>query len=722
MVIAAPAPAQVRTDGPYQTVHFNPHANLWIVRVEGTPWICAQGARCEPLKLAGIADIDLATTRIMSLGFAERASYLSVQHPRYFGARTHVFRCEGANCTATDLEPGEFTFLGTFPLEARTRQGAFTMFLAKHDLRPSLSRLIQCSDRNCRELPLTRENNYDFVYLGTARFAGYDRFWLRERSGAVWSCAKTEANSDRLVCGQANIAFPELPALAGTTQPPVTQPPSVQPPVTQPPPYQPPVTQPPPYQPPVARPPITQPPVTQPDPAEAAALARQIEDAFVRGALGEAQRLIAEGQLRHPNQIIWAQLDARLQQLRSERTNRLRAEQAQRLVADSRQRAGQGDFAGADTLLQEAERLAPNLPEVGQARAEVARLRAEQERRHSERTQLIAAIEQALSAFNLFQAETLIRDAERRFAGDAAIANFRTRLNQLRAEAETQQRVQRARDLIAAARQAMERGDYAEAERLLTQAEQAAPGYPETRQAQADFARQRAEAETQRVEVRQVAEAIEAALKANRLRVAEQLLSDAKRRHPRHAAWGPLEARLEQLKRETAQVRQLVIDARAAIQRKDFAAAEALIIQAENLDKDSPEVRGLRGEFEAAKRPASGLEGLDDAKLRAKWYEIILGQIPRGMDRYKAAQGNKAIAYCVDWANVGVETIPTGPFGLAINADSEAAAQTQAMTACNRRDRALACECVLTSSNGRNVLKIPDQVLKRFVTVRPLGR
>ncbi len=720
--------AQQARPAPYTPLLFNPHANHWAFRAEGVPWLCVQDGRCARLRFERIADDDLPAAAIASLGFADRAFYLAFQHPRYQDGRPHVFRCTADGCAKFELDAGEFVLVGTFSVKQRDRLVGKTAILARHDTDPTRTRLLWCADSGCSEHPLTRDNRYDLTLLGAARFEGRDRVWLREQDGAVLSCAQPDAEADRLDCERTSLVYPEFPADPGAL--------------------------------------------------DQHALAAAIEDALRRGNFAEAERLLSEGRARFPGQRQWDQLAQRLAQLRSEREARLRLDQARRLVTEARRYANAGDFAAADTLLQQAARLVPNLAELTQARAELARLRAERERRFRERGEYVAAIEQALAAYRLWEAEYLISEAERRFANDAAFRNYRTRLQQIRAQAEWQRRLRRAREHVAAAHQAMDRGDYGQAERQLDEAEDLAPGLPEIREARADLARERIGAEWRADEIRQLTAAIEAALTRSRFEVAERLLADAMRRHPRHPGWAGLQRRLEQAKRaeqgdraKAERIQNLVADARAALQRQDLAAAERAVVEAERLDRDAASVKAVRADLEKAKRDAASdrdkaeriqklvadaraalqrkdlaaaeravseaekldrdapavkavRADLDKAKrearprytepgLRADIYDRIMAQLGQQGGRYRAATGHKALAYCIDWSKVRADSVPLGPFAMHATPESESAAQTRALAACRERG-AQGCTCTLVDVGGRNALRIPPEVIERL--------
>ncbi len=594
LLLAATSPAalaQQAAPAPYAPLLFNPYANHWVFRAEGTPWICVQDGRCTKLRVERLSDEDLAAARIESLGSADRAFYLTVQHPRHADGRPQVFRCTVDGCGRFELDPGEFAHVGTFAVKQRDRVSGMTAILARHDSDPARSRLLWCGDSGCSELPFTRENRVDLMLLGAARFDGRDRVWLREKSGTVLSCGQPQPEADRLDCERTSLAYPEFPS----------------------------------------------------DDADPRALAAAIDDALKRNNIGDAERLLSEAKARFPGQPQWAPFEQRLAQLRATRDARLRTEQARRLVADARRYAGSGDFAAADSLLQQAARIVPNLPELAAARTEIARLRADRDQRLRERGEIVAAIESALGAFRLWEAERLIGDAERMFPNDTGIRNYRTRLTQMRAQAEWQRRLRRAREHVAAAHAAIDRGDFRRAESELDEADEIAPGLPEIREARADLARERIDAEWRNDEIRQLSAAIEAALTRNRLDVAERLLADAKRRHPRFAGWAGLERRLDQAKRAAGPgdqnaLRKHVADARAALQRKDLAAAERAVAEAEKIARDAPDVKAVRADLEKAKRDAG------NDRDKAERLRKLVADARAALQRKDLAAAERAVA------------------------------------------------------------------------------
>ncbi|MBL8662273.1 MAG: hypothetical protein JNM29_05575, partial [Candidatus Odyssella sp.] len=158
-------------------------------------------------------------------------------------------------------------------------------------------------------------------------------------------------------------------------------------------------------------------------------------------------------------------------------------------------------------------------------------------------------------------------------------------------------------------------------------------------------------------------------------------------------------------------VQKLVAEARAALQRKDLAAAERAVAEAERLDKDAAAVKAVRADLETAKRGAPAR--YDEAKLSAAFYARIMGQVGQQVAVYRNAAGHKALAYCIDWSKVTATAVPQGPFGVNVTPESDAAAQARALANCRGR-AAPNCTCTIVDAGGRNALKVPAAVVERL--------
>jgi len=545
---------------------FNPDMRQWAYRDAGVPSFCTAGGRCSPIRFDRVAAGQIAAAEITPLGFAGGTYYLALRRADLAGARQQAFRCVADSCAPAEMPAGDFAFLGTHSLTLQGRLQSRTAILARAADAPERSRLLLCTDRACTEQAFTRDNANDLAFMGAAPMDGRNRLWLRARNGSVIGCAPSEtAGEDRLDCSPTAMVFadPVAPATADNTD------------------------------------------------SDAQSITAAIEDAIRRGNWAEADRLIAEGRSRFPAQPQWAQFERRLVQLRADRDGRARIAQARRLVADARRYAEAGDYRAAEAVLQEAAALAPGLADIAQARAEISRLRAERFQRFRERSQFVAAIEQALDAFRLWEAEGLIGEALRRFPNDADFRNFERRVSQLRAQAEWQGRLNRAARLVASARDAMNRQQFDEAERHLDAAEALAMGLPEIRAARADLRRLSAAADARDAEIRQFTVDIEAALARNQFAQADRMLAFAVRRHPAHPGWADLRRRIDRAKASVPPpTAPIVANARAAIARKDWAGAERFVAQAERLDAANPDVRRARAELTAA-RDAAGRQALN---------------------------------------------------------------------------------------------------------------
>ena len=297
--------------------------------------------------------------------------------------------------------------------------------------------------------------------MGSGRSDGRTVAWLRDKAGAVLSCGQAEEGvSDQLTCDKSRIVlkdFPAAPTVAAAPPPP-----------------------------PAAPAPAPAPTATD---AERATLAASIDRAITAGDFATADRLLADATRRFAGSSAWPPLQQKLAKARAD----VRQAEARRLIGEARRFAQAGDFAHAEAMLQEADKQMPGFAETAQARAEIANLRTARGQRYRDRQQFEAAIDQALATNRLFEAERLLADYAQRYGQDADYRARASRLAELRGAAPNQTRVAEARTHIAAARQAMARNDFGEADRHLDLADKAAPGFPEIAQARADLARRIAE-------------------------------------------------------------------------------------------------------------------------------------------------------------------------------------------------------------------------------------
>lgn len=166
---------------------------------------------------------------------------------------------------------------------------------------------------------------------------------------------------------------------------------------------------------------------------------------------------------------------------------------------------------------------------------------------------------------------------------------------------------ERIRLLVVDARRAITRGDFNSADRTLSQAERIDPHSSEVIAARRDLreAQQRANRDDRRVDTL-VGDA-RTAIGRRDWSTANRLLDQAAQIDPRDRSVQQARAELasaqQQGSRDNRRVEDLVTQARTAIARHDYGAADRLLDQAENIDRHDREVQQARAELNAAQRP-----------------------------------------------------------------------------------------------------------------------
>ncbi|MBV9834426.1 MAG: hypothetical protein JO055_08480 [Alphaproteobacteria bacterium] len=144
------------------------------------------------------------------------------------------------------------------------------------------------------------------------------------------------------------------------------------------------------------------------------------EAAILGRRFDEADRLLDDGTRRFPNRPDWADQRRRLAAARGGddrqvREQRERRERASALINQARQTANQGDYAKALAMLNEAQELAPGLPDIAVARADVERQRADRQRQDAELQATVATVDAAIARGQFDSAERLLADGRRRY-------------------------------------------------------------------------------------------------------------------------------------------------------------------------------------------------------------------------------------------------------------------------------------------------------------------
>jgi len=160
--------------------------------------------------------------------------------------------------------------------------------------------------------------------------------------------------------------------------------------------------------------------------------------------------------------------------------------QARNLIIDARRFASLGDFSAAETALQNADRAAPGFAEVAQARRDIAEMRTA----GGQLGPLNERIRRAIERGDFATAERTLGEAERIDANAPEVIEVRRELRAAERQGNRQQDGRqdgRVTILVTAARAAIAVGDLAAADRALAQAEQVDPRDPAVVQARADF-------------------------------------------------------------------------------------------------------------------------------------------------------------------------------------------------------------------------------------------
>jgi tetratricopeptide (TPR) repeat protein len=437
----------------------------YVFRLSGAPWICRGDTFCKPIKIDGVADKDVGLAIIEPLGHAGARYFLAYKQANFEKGKEVVLSCSEERCAKLDATIGDATWLGNFDVKQGDRTTSRSAILRRLEARNGRAQILWCTDNDCSELPVTRDSESYFSFMGSGHSDGRTVAWLRDKSGAVLSCAQAEEGvSDQIACEKTPLVlrdFPAAPAVAAA--------------------------------PPPAPAPAPATPAPTASDAERNALAASIDRAIAAGDFATADRLMADATRRFAGYSVWPPLQQKLAKARADRDAQVRQAEARRLIGEARRFAQAGDFSHAEAMLQEADRQLPGFAETAAARAEIANLRTARGERYRDRQQFEAAIDQALATNRLFEAERLLADYAQRYGQDPDYRARASRLAELRGAAPNQARITEARAHIASARQAMARNDFGEADRQLDLADRAAPGFAEIAQARADLARRIAE-------------------------------------------------------------------------------------------------------------------------------------------------------------------------------------------------------------------------------------
>jgi hypothetical protein len=165
--------------------------------------------------------------------------------------------------------------------------------------------------------------------------------------------------------------------------------------------------------------------------------------------------------------------------------NGLRRDEAVALIGDARRQAMAGNYVEAEAALARAETAMPKLPEIQQAREDIARLKTPEGQLANQLRRARLAIDHDDSA----SAEASLAEAARLKADAPEIAELQAALQT--ANAKKARREARIADALARMRTAIARRDFAAADGALNEAERIDVQEPAIRQARRELARAR---------------------------------------------------------------------------------------------------------------------------------------------------------------------------------------------------------------------------------------
>jgi hypothetical protein len=322
-------------------------------------------------------------------------------------------------------------------------------------------------------------------------------------------------------------------------------------------------------------------------------------------------------------------------------------EQVRALVIDARRAIVRADFAAAERALVQAERLDPRSTDVTAARRDLRDAQQRAARGDRRIDALVTEARGAIARQDWTAADKLLLQAEQIDAGDRGVQAARTEFVNARQTGNRENR--RIDGLVRDARAAMARQDLTEADRLLSQAEQIDSRDRVLQQARTELNEARRQGGGRDGRLDPMLTDARAAIVRRDFTAAERLVGQAEQIDPRDRAVQQARAALTEARRQaerdggSGRFEPLLAEARAAIARRDFVGADRLLLQAERVDPNDRDVRQTRAALNEAYRQAGGTLPRPDPRPDIRRIDALVAEARNAIARRDYATADRLL-------------------------------------------------------------------------------
>jgi hypothetical protein len=355
-----------------------------------------------------------------------------------------------------------------------------------------------------------------------------------------------------------------------------------------------------------------------------------VNAAIARNQYPAAEQMVREGQRKYPNYKGWDDLQKRVADGRKawqvgpdgkpvgaadnrpdrrDGPNQQNAAKVRDLLAAAKLALAGGKLSEAETSLKQAEQLAPDAPDVRAARADLDKQKAAAaEKANNDRIVVLVGQSHAAIQKNDFAAADKALDAAEKIDAKAVmVVSARAELDAAKKKAsDDQAAAAKVRELLTATQRDAAAGKLTEAETSLRQAEAIAPNAPEVKKARADLDRLKREAATKNPGVVPpgTTGATPPSTTGGTTPPAPGPATPGTTTAAPPAGATPPATPPATTATPAANPRlvALVAQARDAIKKEDFKAADKALDAAEKIDAKAPDVIAARAEYNAARK------------------------------------------------------------------------------------------------------------------------